>query len=93
MIRTDILGPSYLKLNVNDPLVGASIPGISGGKPVNYTYKSRPTKNIFCEDTQKQSGEIKVKTYDAMTNKPLSDVVLTYGCGNYVSCKYGGAQH
>ena len=35
--------PSYLKLNVNDPLVGASIPGISGGKPVNYTYKSRPT--------------------------------------------------
>ena len=81
--------PSYLKLNVNDPLVGASIPGISGGKPVNYTYKSRPTKNIFCEDTQKQSGEIKVKTYDAMTNKPLSDVVLTYGCGNYVSCNIG----
>ena len=53
----------------------------------NITYQPTvPTKNFFCDEAQKISGNVTLKTYDMVTEKPLTGVSVTYNCGTYASC-------
>lgn len=78
-----------VRVNINDPSAGKKLYDTYTGK--NYTYQ--PPKNdfktMFCDEQQRQSGNIKVKTYDFYTQKPLDDVQVIYGCGHYASCFIG----
>ncbi|MCK4521501.1 MAG: hypothetical protein KAU20_02925 [Nanoarchaeota archaeon] len=41
------------------------------------------SKTYFCDEEQKKSGNITIKTYDLETNKKLGDVDIYYYCGSY----------
>ncbi|MGV8171226.1 MAG: hypothetical protein ACP5OA_00860 [Candidatus Woesearchaeota archaeon] len=52
-----------------------------------YTYEvPQVSKTLFCDDEQRLSGNIRVKTYDSYTGMPLDGVQVSYYCGAYASC-------
>ena len=81
--------PSFMKIDIYDPRRGGNIPSMNNGKEINYTFKPRVTSNLFCDDSQKLTDTYLLKTYDSMTKNPLGDVIINYGCGNYISCSIG----
>lgn len=44
------------------------------------------TPSLICDYEQRISKDITIKTFDARTNAPLSDVPIIFGCGNYRKC-------
>ncbi|MEM4267953.1 MAG: hypothetical protein QXK37_03905 [Candidatus Woesearchaeota archaeon] len=46
-------------------------------------------KNMFCDYDQRLSGEVLISTTDRLTNKPIEDTSIIYGCGNYAACLIG----
>jgi hypothetical protein len=79
--------PEFFKRTFNDQQEGTKLNNSDNTK--QYNYKKRTTENLFCEDNQKLSGEMTLKTYDAVNNEPLLDVSVTFGCGNFVNCPLG----
>lgn len=77
----------FFTAKFNDPLAGQKIVDSKTGK--EYVYKQRPQDTLFCDPTQRTSGEVYVKTYDASTKQPLKDVFVSFGCGNYAVCPMG----
>jgi len=74
----------YVKLR-NDIPNGTVFIDPETGENVSYEPITS-TQNFFCDKSQRVSGDIKLKTYDSVTEKSLSDVSITYGCGTYASC-------
>ena len=77
----------FFDISYNDPLSDKKIVDPRTG--IEYLYKERTTQNLFCDETQRISGDVYLKTYDATTKQPLEDVDVTFGCGNYASCLVG----
>lgn len=77
----------FFDISYNDPLSDKKIVDPRTG--IEYMYKERVEQNIFCDETQRLSGDVYLKTYDASTRQPLADVDVTFGCGNYASCLVG----
>jgi hypothetical protein len=77
----------FFDISYNDPLRDTKIVDPDTG--VSYQYKERMAQNIFCDESQKVSGDVYLKTYDAETKQPLEGVDVTFGCGNYASCLIG----
>ena len=47
----------------------------------------------MCNDNQKISGNITIRAKDKLTGEPLSDVVVTFGCGDYAACPTGAVSY
>lgn len=76
-----------ININFNDPLIGQNLKDpITGAQ---YPYKERVQDKLFCDENQRISGEVYLKTYDSATKQPLENVDVTFGCGNYASCLIG----
>ncbi len=78
----------------------SSVSGVSGvdfnslnneGNIVLESYEpiNSSQKILFCDVNQRISGEIKLRAYDSYTDTPLSDVRVSYNCGEYASCFIG----
>ena len=58
----------------------------------NKTY-STPKKKLFCEENQRISGDITVQVLDEKTKRPIKDVEISFGCGDYSSCSIGSTNN
>ena len=57
------------------------------------TYKPRPfTQSLFCDKDTWLSGDMRIDTKDGITNQPLEDVSLVFGCGDYDECWVGNTE-
>jgi hypothetical protein len=74
----------YIKMYSNIP-AGTVVVDSETGENITYEPLTA-TKKFFCDANQRVSGNIKLRTYDSVTNMPLSDVTLTHYCGTYASC-------
>jgi len=56
-----------------------------------YSNHDRATEQetLFCDEPQRISNEITIRSFDAKTRNPLPNVPLTFGCGNYKECPIG----
>ena len=81
----------YVKMNTGIP-AGTVTEDLDTGE--NYTYET-PTssKILFCDDAQKLSGNIKLKTYDSYNSSPLEGVTVSYHCGDYAGCYVGDTKY
>jgi hypothetical protein len=55
----------------------------------SVTSTSQVTSVLFCNPNQRTSGLVKLKTYDSITNLPLSEVNVKFGCGYFSECDIG----
>jgi len=90
------LGPiswstDYVNLYTDIP-IGTETEDLETGE--NYTYEAPQVgKTLFCDESQRLSGNIKVRTYDALTREALDGVTITYHCGLYASCHIGDTSY
>lgn len=49
----------------------------------------RTSKNIFCEESQKVSGNISLLLFDRNSGTALDDATVSFGCGTYAECAIG----
>jgi hypothetical protein len=61
------------------------------GAQYNTPRVSDAFVEMFCNANQRTSGVVKLKVYDSMTQLPLSDVGVRFGCGNFIECDVGSA--
>jgi hypothetical protein len=76
----------FMQVTVNDPRVGSQVQSTDPNSNRTYNYVQRPSKNLFCEQSQRISGDIRLSIYDAATEAPISGADITYGCGDFASC-------
>ena len=58
------------------------------GNDVIITPQS-PAKKLFCEESTWLSGNISVRTENAITSAPVEGVIVSFGCGDYDECWLG----
>ncbi len=46
-------------------------------------------QSLFCNENQRLSGNITIKTFDKRTKKPVDNVDINFNCGGYRSCNIG----
>ncbi len=73
----------------NDPLKGQNVTDQNGA---STPYKQRPTNTLLCDITQRTSGDVSMRIYDAATQKSLDGVGVGFGCGTLAICPIGQAQ-
>ncbi len=49
---------------------------------------SNPKQSLFCDESQRLSGNISLQAFDSATGLALPDVLVNFGCGKYASCPY-----
>ncbi|MGV8140898.1 MAG: hypothetical protein ACP5NW_00490, partial [Candidatus Woesearchaeota archaeon] len=94
---------SFVNIQLNFPddaeiTADMSDPQFGGYAGILYqNYESQPAapdvprnfEKTFCDSNQRLSGIVKLRTYDSVTELPLSDVRVKFGCGNFVECDVG----
>jgi len=82
---------NYVTLYNNIP-EGTTLVDPDTGEEYAYNYTT-PKPAYFCDNVQRVSGNIRLKTYDTTTEEPLSGVSVTYVCGSYSNCYIGRTEY
>lgn len=79
----------YVSVYNNVPNGTTIIDSTTGDTQEYNQSNSKILPDYFCDKIQRVSGNVTLNTYDSITRKPLSQVIVTYGCGSYTSCNLG----